>query len=180
MMSVRRLWWSGFFHLFCLLPGIVIAAEPSAPGSLIAQAYDSGLDMNHDTWNGMGVASDGKVYYVLCSESLDVGAQMFSFDPGDRPHPARGRSDRSLRRERAQGDPARQEPRDVRRIRRQALLRHAPGLLQHGRRREGRQGEEGRAARPATSPIRAGISWPTTWPGGRSSAWPRRRRARAS
>ena len=32
----------------------------------------------------MGVGSDGKVYYVLCSESIDQGAQMFSFDPATR------------------------------------------------------------------------------------------------
>lgn len=61
---------------------MVYAAAPGdAPRTLIARAYDSGFAMNHDTWNGMGVASDGTVYYVLCSESVERGAQMFSFDP---------------------------------------------------------------------------------------------------
>lgn len=59
-------------------PGAVLAAGPK---TLIARAHDSGFQMSHDTWNGMGVASDGRVYYVLCSESIDRGAQMFCFDP---------------------------------------------------------------------------------------------------
>ena len=49
---------------------------------LLARAHDSGFDLNHDTWNGMGIGSDGQVYYVLCSESIERGAQMFSFNPG--------------------------------------------------------------------------------------------------
>jgi hypothetical protein len=75
-LNISRLWVAA-----CC--GVVAAVATSASDSkwLIAQAYDSGFEMNHDTWNGMGVASDGKVYYVLCSESADRGAQMFSFDP---------------------------------------------------------------------------------------------------
>lgn len=58
------------------------AAPPDAgPKGLTARAYDSGFDMSHDTWNGMGVDHDGRIYYVLCSELIDSGAQMFSFDP---------------------------------------------------------------------------------------------------
>ena len=37
--------------------------------------------MAHDTYNGLSSASDGKIYYVLCSQSVDVGGQMYSFDP---------------------------------------------------------------------------------------------------
>jgi len=59
----------------------VVAAKPPIAKKLVARAYDSGFDMDHDTWNGMGVGSDGRVYYVLCSESVDRGGQMFSFDP---------------------------------------------------------------------------------------------------
>ncbi|MCZ7635344.1 MAG: hypothetical protein M5U12_04405 [Verrucomicrobia bacterium] len=29
----------------------------------------------------MGTASDGRIYYVLSSESIDQGARMFRFDP---------------------------------------------------------------------------------------------------
>jgi hypothetical protein len=48
---------------------------------LIARTYNSGFPEGHDTYNGMGAASDGRIYYVLSSESIDVGAQMFCFDP---------------------------------------------------------------------------------------------------
>ena len=48
---------------------------------LIAQTYNSGFALAHDTYNGMGAGSDGRIYYVLCSESVDVGAQMYCFDP---------------------------------------------------------------------------------------------------
>jgi hypothetical protein len=48
---------------------------------LIARAYNSGFEQAHDTYNGISAASDGKIYYVLSSESYAVGAQMFSFDP---------------------------------------------------------------------------------------------------
>jgi hypothetical protein len=48
---------------------------------LTARAFDSGFADAHDTYNGISVASDGKVYYVLSSERFDVGGHMFSFDP---------------------------------------------------------------------------------------------------
>ncbi len=68
-----------------LLAGLAGAAEPGGAASpaprLTARTYDSGFPEAHDTYNGMGAASDGKIYYVLSSESIDVGAQMFCFDP---------------------------------------------------------------------------------------------------
>src|SRR5215831_2441598 len=58
------------------------AAEPGArPGSLIARIHESGFPPSHDTYNGMGTASDGRIYYVLCSELPDVAARMYVFDP---------------------------------------------------------------------------------------------------
>ena len=57
------------------------APQTRPPEKLIARAYDSGFPQAHDTYNGMGAASDGKIYYVLSSELHDVAAQMFSFDP---------------------------------------------------------------------------------------------------
>ncbi len=61
------------------------AAEKPKPASrekkLVAQVYDSGFADAHDTYNGMGAAGDGKIYYVLSSEKHDVAARMFSFDP---------------------------------------------------------------------------------------------------
>ena len=56
---------------------------PAAPGprKLIARTYDSGFKLAHDTYNGMGAASDGKIYYVLSAEPHDTAGQMYSFDP---------------------------------------------------------------------------------------------------
>lgn len=51
------------------------------PGKLIAKSYNSGFALAHDTYNGISAASDGRIYYVLSSESIDTGAQMYSFDP---------------------------------------------------------------------------------------------------
>ncbi|MCP5114914.1 MAG: hypothetical protein GY953_29130, partial [bacterium] len=48
---------------------------------MIACTFHSGFDLSHDTYNGLGVASDGKVYYILCAESPETGGQMYSFDP---------------------------------------------------------------------------------------------------
>ncbi|MBI4323657.1 MAG: hypothetical protein HY674_00160 [Chloroflexi bacterium] len=47
----------------------------------MARTYNSGFALAHDTYNGISTASDGRIYYVLSSESIDVGAQMYVFDP---------------------------------------------------------------------------------------------------
>lgn len=48
---------------------------------LIAKTYNSNFKLAHDTYNGMGTGSDGKIYYVLSAEPHDVAGQMYSFDP---------------------------------------------------------------------------------------------------
>jgi len=48
---------------------------------ITAKTYNSGFALGHDSYNAMGAASDGKIYYVLSSESIDQGAKMFCFDP---------------------------------------------------------------------------------------------------
>lgn len=71
----------------CLLtPATLTAAatvdDPFLPArKLTAHTYDSGFADGHDTYNAMGCASDGHIYYVLSSERYDVGAKMFGFDP---------------------------------------------------------------------------------------------------
>ncbi|HPT21256.1 MAG TPA: hypothetical protein PLR88_04855 [Bacteroidales bacterium] len=58
------------------------ASEVSSPDAkLIATVYNSGFEHAHDTYNGISSASDGKIYYVLCSQLIDVAGQMYSFDP---------------------------------------------------------------------------------------------------
>ena len=64
-----------------LLSGCFLADAASAPRKLTADAFDSGFPLSHATFNGMSAASDGKIYYVLCTDSIDTGAQMYSYDP---------------------------------------------------------------------------------------------------
>ena len=56
------------------------AADPPER-RLKAQAFDSHFPLSHDTYNGMGAASDGRIYYVLSSESHEIGGQMECYDP---------------------------------------------------------------------------------------------------
>ena len=58
--------------------------EPNTSGSskrLVARTYNTGFELSHDTYNGLSAASDGKIYYVQSSESFEIGAQMYSYDP---------------------------------------------------------------------------------------------------
>jgi len=60
------------------------AASPGsagAEGKLIARVMNSGFADAHDTYNGISTASDGNIYYVLCSQKIDVAAQMYSYTP---------------------------------------------------------------------------------------------------
>ncbi len=50
-------------------------------GQLIAQPFNSGFPDAHDSYNGISVASDGRIYYVLCTQSLNIAGQVYSFDP---------------------------------------------------------------------------------------------------
>lgn len=49
--------------------------------TLVGNTYNSGFTIAHDTYNGMSAASDGRIYYVLSSQSIDTGGKMYSFDP---------------------------------------------------------------------------------------------------
>ncbi|MEO7394053.1 MAG: hypothetical protein ABIU11_03875, partial [Chitinophagaceae bacterium] len=48
---------------------------------ITATAHNSGFPLSHDTYNGIYAASDGLIYYALCSESIDEGGKMYSFNP---------------------------------------------------------------------------------------------------
>jgi hypothetical protein len=77
----------------CLLPTLLLAALVSAQPlvvpdgqaytgrRIIAKTYNSQFALGHDSYNGMGTGSDGRIYYVLSSENLDQGARMFRLDP---------------------------------------------------------------------------------------------------
>ncbi len=49
--------------------------------NLIAKSFFSGFDLAHDTYNAISRASNGKIYYVLSSESYHTGGQMYCYDP---------------------------------------------------------------------------------------------------
>lgn len=57
------------------------AVDTPAGQILIAKTYFSGFDLAHDTYNAITAASDGKIYYVLSSESYDIGGQIYVYDP---------------------------------------------------------------------------------------------------
>ncbi len=60
----------------------VNAPAASSPDARItATVYNSGFDQAHDTYNGLSSASDGKIYYVLCSQLMDLVGQMYSLEP---------------------------------------------------------------------------------------------------
>ncbi len=67
--------------LVILMTALGANGAQGTPDKLVARIHDSGFPLAHDTYNGMGTGSDGKIYYVLCSESYKVGAQMYSYDP---------------------------------------------------------------------------------------------------
>jgi len=48
---------------------------------LVATPYYSGFELAHDTYNAISAASDGKIYYVLSSESYDTGGKIYVYDP---------------------------------------------------------------------------------------------------
>jgi len=56
-------------------------SETNSAPFLTAKRYYSGFELAHDTYNAISVASDGKAYYVLSSESLERGGQMYVYDP---------------------------------------------------------------------------------------------------
>lgn len=61
--------------------GSASLASDARESHLVARGFDSGFELSNGTFNGMLAARDGKIYYVLCSASIDTGAQMYSYDP---------------------------------------------------------------------------------------------------
>ncbi len=71
------------FLAACAPPPAPKTEAPATPGKLTATIMDSGFADAHDTYNGISCASDGRIYYVLSSEKVDVAAQMYSYDPSN-------------------------------------------------------------------------------------------------
>jgi hypothetical protein len=48
-----------------------------------AKRFNSHFKDSHDTYNGLGTASNGDIFYVLSSVRHDVGAKMYKIEAGD-------------------------------------------------------------------------------------------------
>jgi hypothetical protein len=72
LLSMRKM------MLLFLLPALQANAQEK---SLKAVYYNSGFSLAHDTYNAISTASNGKIYYVLSSQSIDTGGQMYCYDP---------------------------------------------------------------------------------------------------
>lgn len=70
-----------FLALCACYYGPFARAQDPDTKRLTARGLDSGFELSNGTFNGMLAASDGKIYYVLCAENIDTGAQMYSYDP---------------------------------------------------------------------------------------------------
>lgn len=70
-----------FLALYAFCFGPAARAQDADTKRLTARGLDSGFELSNGTFNGMLAASDGKIYYVLCAENIDTGAQMYSYDP---------------------------------------------------------------------------------------------------
>jgi hypothetical protein len=55
--------------------------QESTAKPIEAKHYYSGFELAHDTYNAISCASDGKIYYVLSSESIEKGGQFYRYDP---------------------------------------------------------------------------------------------------
>ncbi len=49
--------------------------------SLIAERFYSGFEWAHDTYAAISAASDGNIYYILCSAKHDLGGRMYAYNP---------------------------------------------------------------------------------------------------
>lgn len=63
-----------------VIAGCISQSSPT-PEPLVAVHYYSGFDLANNTYNAISTASDGKIYYVLSSKSIDEGGKMFVYDP---------------------------------------------------------------------------------------------------
>lgn len=66
-----------------LLAVLGVSARAETP-RLSAVIYDSKFPPGHDTYNGLSAASDGRIYYVLSTDTIDTPSRVFVFDPATR------------------------------------------------------------------------------------------------
>lgn len=57
------------------------SSSSSTEEPLVAKHYYSGFELANHTYNAVSTASDGKIYYVLSSKSIDDGGKVYSYNP---------------------------------------------------------------------------------------------------
>ena len=80
-----------FFETFILAVVLVFtslltsvkAQDASTHHPLVAKHYYSGFELAFGTWNALNSASDGRIYYCLSSNLIDVEGQLYAFDPSN-------------------------------------------------------------------------------------------------
>jgi len=79
----RLLLFAGLITMIgCRTPSPQKEVKPVATSQVLqAHFYDSGFPLADDNYNACFRASNGKIYYVLCSGSVKTGAQMYALDP---------------------------------------------------------------------------------------------------
>ncbi len=68
------------YYLCLFLLSAALCAQTVSTGVLAARWHSSGF-VGDDNYNAVTAASDGKIYYVIAAHGIDLGAQMFSYDP---------------------------------------------------------------------------------------------------
>ncbi|MDQ7948962.1 MAG: hypothetical protein REI78_04410 [Pedobacter sp.] len=66
-------------HIIEKIPKPIIAAD--AGRHLIARTFNSGFSASRDNFNSISAASDGHIYYILSSDSVEVGGVMYAYNP---------------------------------------------------------------------------------------------------
>lgn len=61
--------------------GLLKSDSSVKSGNLIAKTYNSGFLEAHDTYNALSAASDGKIYYILSSDKIELAGKMYVYDP---------------------------------------------------------------------------------------------------
>ena len=60
---------------------VVQEKKASGKDEIIARRFDTGFKYSRGNYNGISGASDGNIYYVLCSGELDMGGQLYRYLP---------------------------------------------------------------------------------------------------
>jgi hypothetical protein len=70
-------------YSFCIIIALLTTFSSNAQNIdyLTAKRYYSGFDAAHDTYNAISAASDGNIYYVLSSQTMDKGGQVYVYKP---------------------------------------------------------------------------------------------------